>query len=436
MWQGQLAARRRDGTLSFQLATLAPVHDGRGLTTGYVAIKRDPTRSGAQALGASRDRFRAMLNQAADALLVHDLNGRIADVNDCACRLLGMEKAEILARTADQFDVSRGRDELGARWAAVARSGAASTVESVWQDASGAPIDVELRMGPVSMSGEVFVLTLARDIRERRRAERAAAVALAELRRARDEAVAANRAKDEFLARMSHELRTPMNAIIGYSELILEELAERGQVDLADDVERIHGAGGHLLGLIDDVLDVSSLRVGKVELTRAVIDAPALAEEVVELMQPLAMAHGNVAVVEAGPQTHDLWADRQRIRQVLLNLVSNACKFTRDGIITVRVASGPSGIRLEVEDTGPGIPDDEQEAIFHAFEQSSREPGPTRQGTGLGLYISRQLCVLHGGTLTVRSRPGVGSCFTAWIPLMAGPAGRSSRHSRSRLLDP
>jgi signal transduction histidine kinase len=237
-----------------------------------------------------------------------------------------------------------------------------------------------------------------------------------EEQRARDlaaEAVAANAAKSAFLATMSHELRTPLNIILGYSELALEHLEERGDEQTAEDLRRVHGAGRHLLGLISDVLDLSRIEADRIELSRDPFDLDEMIHDVVLSFQPLALHNADELLADVPRGLVVTGLDRTRVRQVLLNLVSNAIKFTRNGQIRIRARrSDERHVEIAVHDTGIGIPADKLDVIFLPFTQV--DPSTTRryEGTGLGLAISRRLAELMAGTLSVESSPGRGSTFT------------------------
>ena len=242
-----------------------------------------------------------------------------------------------------------------------------------------------------------------------------------EEQRARDlasEAVAANAAKSAFLATMSHELRTPLNIILGYSELALEHLEARGDDETAEDLRRVHGAGQHLLGLISDVLDLSRIEADRLELAHEAFDLDAMIREVRLGFLPLALRNEDELLCEVPPGLVVAGLDHTRVRQVLLNLVSNAIKFTRGGQVrvTARSSDDQRGVEIAVHDTGIGIPAEKLAVIFQPFTQV--DPSTTRryEGSGLGLAISRRLCELMGGSLSVTSTPGRGSSFTIRLP--------------------
>jgi signal transduction histidine kinase len=263
---------------------------------------------------------------------------------------------------------------------------------------------------------------------EKERTERALAEAERERARAEEASRAAedaNRTKSQFLAATSHELRTPLNAILGYSEMLEEEIHERGLEGLGADVARIHAAGSHLLGLINDILDLSRLEAGKLELSPESFDLASLVEDVADTMRPLAERNRNRLVVEGTGAAGLVFADQRRFRQILLNLLGNAVKFTHDGEVSLRVRceAGPPGERvvLSVADTGIGMDEEQISRLFRAFEQA--DPQVTRRfgGTGLGLVITRRLARMMGGDVAVASRPGEGSTFTVDLPVRPGP---------------
>jgi signal transduction histidine kinase/DNA-binding response OmpR family regulator len=237
---------------------------------------------------------------------------------------------------------------------------------------------------------------------------------------AREAANEANRTKSQFLANMSHELRTPMNAIIGYSEMLQEEAEDLGQQDFIPDLQKIHGAGKHLLGLINDILDLSKVEAGKMTLYLEEFELPKLVREVAATVQPLVAKNGNTLIVECPEDIGVMKADVTKLRQTLFNLLSNASKFTEKGTVTLRIEpalnSQPSTLNFSVTDTGIGMTPAQMGKLFQAFSQADASTTRKFGGTGLGLAISRKFCQLMGGDITVESKTGVGTTFTATLP--------------------
>ena len=242
------------------------------------------------------------------------------------------------------------------------------------------------------------------------------------LREAMTAADAANRAKSTFLANMSHELRTPMNAIIGYSEMLAEEAEDCGYDSFVSDLNKINSAGKHLLALINDILDFSKIEAGKIELYLETFDVRTMIREVTDTIRPLVEKNANRLEIRCPAEIGALHADLTKMRQTLFNLLSNACKFTKDGLVTLEVthgvdeASGEGWFSFAIADTGIGMSAEQMAKLFQAFSQGDASTTKKYGGTGLGLSISRHFCQIMGGDITVESEPGKGSVFTAKIP--------------------
>jgi signal transduction histidine kinase/CheY-like chemotaxis protein len=276
-------------------------------------------------------------------------------------------------------------------------------------------VDVEVLGVPVIVAGKrVGLMALYHDITD--------------LLAARRQAEAASTAKSHFLASMSHELRTPLNAIIGYSEMLQEEVAELGQTALAPDLEKIHTAGRHLLALINDILDLSKIEAGKTELFLEAFDVRQMLHEVTTTVRPLVEKNANTLAVEAPADLGAMRADLTKIRQVLLNLLSNACKFTERGTVTLAASREPQDgdgaewMVFRVSDSGIGMTPPQMAKLFEAFAQAEASTTRRYGGTGLGLAISRRFCQMMGGDITVASEPGRGSTFTVRVPATVAEA--------------
>jgi GAF domain-containing protein/anti-sigma regulatory factor (Ser/Thr protein kinase) len=229
----------------------------------------------------------------------------------------------------------------------------------------------------------------------------------------------ANRHKTEFLANMSHELRTPLNAIIGFSEVLLQRMFGELNPQQADYLEDVMSSGRHLLTLINDILDLSKIEAGRMELEAAPFSLVAALNNAVTLVRERAMSHGIRLELDVAPELDTMVADERKLKQVVVNLLTNAVKFTPDGgTVSLRAARENGEVRLSVHDTGIGIAPEDQERIFEEFQQATHQGDQSREGTGLGLTLSKRMVELHGGTLSVSSTPGKGSTFTVALPLL------------------
>jgi signal transduction histidine kinase/CheY-like chemotaxis protein len=241
-----------------------------------------------------------------------------------------------------------------------------------------------------------------------------------ELLKAKHTAEEASRAKSTFLANMSHELRTPLNAIIGYSEMLEEETRESGMSDSVQDLRKIQSAGKHLLSLINDVLDLSKIEAGKMGLHLENFDVAPLIDEMIHTLQPAASKNGNTIHVNVASRVGAMHADVTKVRQILFNLLSNACKFTDHGTISVEVdeskVEGRDWVRFRVTDTGIGITAKQKENLFHEFSQADASIARKYGGTGLGLAITYRFVQLMKGRISVESEPGKGATFTVHLP--------------------
>jgi signal transduction histidine kinase len=229
--------------------------------------------------------------------------------------------------------------------------------------------------------------------------------------------------KSQFLASMSHELRTPLNAIIGLTEMMVTNAARFGTEKALEPLRRVNAAGTHLLSLINEILDLSKIEAGKLELNPESVNLARLVDEVIGTAGQLAEKNQNRLIVEAQENLGALTADSMRLKQILLNLLSNACKFTKAGEVALRVrkvADGRDWVELAVSDTGIGMTTEQQAKLFQDFTQADSLTARRYGGTGLGLAISRKLARMMGGDVTVASEPGKGSVFTVRLPAEPG----------------
>ncbi|GLC87285.1 response regulator [Lysinibacillus piscis] len=241
----------------------------------------------------------------------------------------------------------------------------------------------------------------------------------AQLEQAHDEAIQANMIKSQFLANMSHELRTPLNAIIGYSEMLVEEAEDLGEPVFVEDLEKIRNAGKHLLSLINDILDISKIEAGKMEVHPEKFGLTGLVQDVITTVKPLVDKNGNTLVTNLidGEMTTDI----TKLRQILINLISNASKFTSNGTVTVdvyqEIRHSRAGYSFRITDTGIGMTTEQMGKLFQPFTQADASTTRKYGGTGLGLAISQSFCEFLGGVIEVDSEVGVGSIFTCWLPI-------------------
>ncbi|MBX2802900.1 MAG: response regulator [Myxococcales bacterium] len=371
-----------------------------------------------QELAAERDKLHATFRALSIAIVQLDTTGCVRFANPAATTLLAEAGGELVGQqlsSVARFTVAG--EEVGQQ--VVVRSCAEGRIwrsGDVELQVEGESRPVALAIHPMGTGGSGGAVLAVQDLSDIRRAEIA-------LREARIEAEAAHRAEQsraEFLANMSHELRTPLNAIIGYGEMLAETHAAEAREEDVEDLNRILSAGRHLLHLINDILDLSKIEVGKLEPFHEAVDLPGLLAEVVDVVRPLAAQNGNQFALRIRGEPAVVCIDQVRVKQCLLNLLSNACKFTLQGDVRLAVRcerrESTEWIVFEVCDTGIGMSPDQIESVFQAFTQAERSTTRRFGGTGLGLALTQRLARLMGGDVWVESTPGLGSTFTLEIP--------------------
>ena len=275
-------------------------------------------------------------------------------------------------------------------------------------------------------TGDGGIVGVFTDITEAKAREAELGEMVDRLADARDVAVKATEAKSLFLANMSHELRTPLNAIIGITEMLEEEAVDDGQGELVEPLQRIHRAGRHLLELINDILDLSKIEAGKMELHIERFDLATIIDDSVDLAGPLASPNGNQIEVQTPDSMPSMFSDLTRVRQVVFNLLSNACKFTENGTVGIEVTlHGDDRVEIAVSDTGIGMSPEQLERLFVDFSQADSSTTRKYGGTGLGLAISQRFCRMMGGDIVAESELGAGSTFRVRLPLEAPARDRT-----------
>ena len=353
--------------------------------------------------------FEELVRNSPVAIVTLDTEHNVVSCNPGFERLYGWQEHEIVGHNLDALITT---EETKSEAVAYTTEAGDRAVKGIGRRRrrDGSLVDVEVLAVPVVLDGErVGVMGLYHDI--------------SELLSARREAELANDAKSRFLASMSHELRTPLNAIIGYSEMLEEDAEDSGQDQFIPDLQKIRGAGRHLLALINDILDLSKIEAGKMALYVESFDLRQVIDDVVTTVEPLVARNENRLALVCPPELGTMRSDQTRVRQVLLNLLSNASKFTEHGTITLAVerddgdGADEGSVTIRVSDTGIGMTPEQLGRLFEAFTQAEASTSNRYGGTGLGLAISRRFCRMMGGDVTVESTPGEGSTFIVTLPL-------------------
>jgi PAS domain S-box-containing protein len=347
--------------------------------------------------------FQELLENNPVAIVTLDERHNVVSCNPAFEQLYGYAQAEVVGKNLDDLITTAATRQEAVGYTNQALNRKAVKVISQRRHKNGTMVDVEVLGVPVIVAGKrVGLMALYHDITA--------------LLKARREAEEASRAKSQFLASVSHELRTPLNAIIGYSELLEEEVLELGVPQISGDLGRIEASGRLLLALINDILDLSKIEAGKMELFAETFPLAPLLKEVTAMVAPLVEKRANRLVVESA-DPDSLHADRTKLTQMLLNLLSNAAKFTESGTITLTVRRAAADrVEFIVTDTGIGMTAEQIGRLFQAFSQAEASTAGRYGGTGLGLAITKRFSELMGGGVTALSVPGVGSTFTLTLP--------------------
>lgn len=368
-------------------------------------LRREVERSSYWHLGAMRS--------VANGIVITDPDGDITWVNPAFSRLTGYSPAEAIGQNPRMLKSGGHDDEYYSEMWQTISAGKVWHGEVINRRKDGSLYTEEMTITPVTddTGAIAHYVAIKQDVTARRASEEA-------LLAAKDAADAANRAKSDFLARMSHELRTPLNSIIGFTDLMISDQRDPPTDKRARRLEKVHRNSKHLLALINDILDLSKIEAGRMELVDSEVDITTLLEETADVVRPLLKPGVSleVCIDELLGQRPGWQGDGMRLRQVIANLLSNAAKFTEQGQVTLRGLVRGERLSIEVEDSGIGITADDLLRIFDDFQQVDTSHSRRAGGTGLGLSICRKLCRLMGGDVTVRSSPGVGSCFIVGLP--------------------
>jgi PAS domain S-box-containing protein len=411
----ELTYIRKDDSRFPAIVSVTALRDEQGEIIGYLLIGTDNTaRKQVEAERMLLDQrvrdqqfyTRSLIESNIDALITTDPRGIITDVNKQMEALTGCTRDELIGAPFKDYFTDPERAE--------------AAIKLVLSESKVTDYELTARARDgketvVSYNATTFhdrdrklqgVFAAARDVTERKRYEQSLEQA--------------NRAKSVFLANISHELRTPLNAILGYSEMLQEEAVERKLDEFGADLRKINGAGKHLLALINNILDLSKIEAGKMEMFLETFDVARMIDEVASTIRPMVKENANTLHIECAPDLGAMHADQIKVRQGLFNLLSNAAKFTHDGNITLNagreIMDGSEWIVFRVADTGIGLSPEQIVKLFQEFTQA--DPSTTRKfgGTGLGLALTRRFCQIMGGDVTVQSLPGKGSVFTIKLP--------------------
>jgi PAS domain S-box-containing protein len=365
----------------------------------------------------SQKRYSESLVQSSPVAIVSvDMDGNVLSWNPAAEGLFGFTQAEALGFNLDTLITATPEMLKEAKDFSRQTNEKARIVHAITRRCcrDGKLLDLEVLAAPVDVKDPYAgSFAIYHDITELKRAQQ-------ELQKAKEAAESANRAKSTFLANMSHELRTPLNAVIGYSEMLIEDAEEQGQQEFIPDLKKIREASKQLLVLINDVLDLSKIEAGKMELYLKTFEVMHLIQDVMSTVKPMVEKNANKLIIDSADDLGTMFTDFIKVRQGLVNLLSNAAKFTEHGTIRLDTdrqnLDGADWIIFSVSDTGIGMTPEQLEKLFQPFSQA--EVSMTRKygGTGLGLEITRRFCKKLGGDITVKSKLGEGSNFTIQLP--------------------
>ena len=414
----EVVGQRKDGsTFPLDLAISNFTIGGQHYFLGIIRDLSERQRTQDE-LTMVHSKLQGVFNSVIDGVIIIDAKGIIDAFNPAAEDIFGFSEEEMLGKNVKNLmpePYRSGHDGYLNNYLKTGEKkiiGIGREVSGRCKDGSVFPMD--LAVSPMEISGKPMFVGLVRNITERKQHEKA--IKLAKLA-----AESANRMKSEFLANMSHELRTPLNAIIGYSEMLKEDAAEDCNTQTMDDLNKICISGNHLLKLINDVLDLSKIEAGRIELLHEKIDVFAFIQEIARVVQNQMHNNNNHFEIICAESIGEIIGDDGKLRQILFNLLSNSAKFTNKGLVTLSVKlegqQGKQQLAFAISDTGIGMTPKQLDKVFIPFVQG--DASTTRQfgGTGLGLSICKDICETMGGHIEVQSEPGKGSTFTVFIPV-------------------
>ncbi|HNX50120.1 MAG TPA: PAS domain S-box protein [Thermoanaerobaculaceae bacterium] len=432
--------RLNGGSGAFLWAMACPLRDAHGTVFGAIESIRDITerRRAEVALRESEAKFRTLFEGSPNGIFLTDPETlEIVDCNHTACSMNGYSREELVGQSINLLhpeEVARtmeggveGRrmfvQELGQR--------GAITVESVHRRKDGQLFPMETSMCLLAIAGRTLVMGIDRDITERKHAEEElrlyrdhleelVAARTTELAQAKERAEAADRAKSAFLANMSHELRTPLNSILGFTTTLLDDLAGPLNEEQRKQLTMVSGSARHLLDLINDILDLSTIEAGYLAIEEKALDLRAAIGRVVATVRPLADRKGLTLTAIVDHLVGTITSDQRRIEQVLLNLLANAIKFTAVGGVFLDCLMQGDQVLIRVRDTGIGIRQEDQLQLFEPFHQVDSGLARHYEGSGLGLSICKRFIEILGGTLDIESEWGRGSTFSFTLPTRRG----------------
>ncbi len=400
----------KDGSVRLIYARGKVAFDSAGKPVKIFGTAMDSTerKQAEKALKESEEKYHALMNEAADAILLADTNGNVLESNKKAEELLSYTKEEFSNMNMTQL---HPKEELERTIRAFKASTTLYEGQVLRKDGKIIPVDITV--SAIKYSGKKVIQGIFRDITDRKKSE--------EMSRENERLVYASKAKNDFLSNMSHELRTPLNSVIGFSELL--KMKTIGDLNEKQEgyVDNIRYGGKHLLNVISDILDLSKLDAGKMELVMEYISVPETLNQTIVMVEEMAKKNKVSLKKELAPELEFIEADKQRFIQIVFNLLSNAIKFNRKegGTVTVTTTREGDMAKFSISDTGIGIKEEDKNKLFNDFEQLDSGISKKYGGTGLGLAVTKKLVELHGGKIRVESEFGVGSTFTFMLPIKA-----------------